>query len=287
MATETRSLWEQLDSEVEPWRRGRSFLISFGAFQFVMQLFLLMITAFAVNIEGTAGVAVGCVIFWFLFYLVWIGVRWVRWLWGGWNLVEGFCLIIWGLRDSNNAQLLFGSLTFIIGFILCFSSSIHFFALRQRETVRWLEAVLMAGVCLVLLSSIAVAIVLLVGVRETWKRDATVFAMEANHRIYQDYDSEWVTARLNPISVQNFGEQRLKNFFWNNRVQIGRAKSFDEPQSHILMRLTWPPDLVGTVRIDCRAQTLGGVVMTHEIIDGRRDDWRLTRMWWDFVPLGQ
>ena len=36
MPQDTRSLWEQFDSEVEPWRRGRAVMATIGAFYFLI-----------------------------------------------------------------------------------------------------------------------------------------------------------------------------------------------------------------------------------------------------------
>ena len=213
MANETRSLWEQLDSEVEPWRRGRSFLIGIGLFQMLAQLYTLMIMAFAVSVERNTLFAVGCVLFWLFFYFVWIGINWMRWLWGTWDLIAGFCTLMWGWTNSNSIEIAVGSITFIVGFILCFSPSIYFFAQRQREHVRWLEAVLTAGVCLLLLASIAMALVGFIALREDWRKDATSFAMEANHRIYQDRDFDWVRARAQRRLISaTTGPERLQDF---------------------------------------------------------------------------
>jgi hypothetical protein len=46
MAKEIRSLWEQFDSEVEPWRRGRIMLLSIAAFYLVAQSLILATSLF-------------------------------------------------------------------------------------------------------------------------------------------------------------------------------------------------------------------------------------------------
>ncbi len=151
--------------------------------------------------------------------------------------------------------------------------------------MRWLEATLMGGLCLVLLCAVGLACVIFIGMRENWKRDATAFAMEANHRIYQDYDFQWVRARVTPESAQRNGDERLKNFFWTNRLRLGRVERFDEPKSRILIRLTWPLDLTSRVWVDCPAKGPGGGDFDmHEIVVGEYGDWRLDRMWWEPAP---
>lgn len=285
MGTETRSLWEQLDSEVEPWRKGRSFLVAIGAFQFLSQLVVLTATMLIGAVETTCVLAVGFVIFWFLFYFVWIGVHWVRWLWGGWHLIVGFCLFIWGWRDSNSIQLTWGLVTSGIGFLLIFSSSIYFFARRQRESVRWLEAVLMGALCLFLVGVILTALVGFIVVRESWRRSATAFAMEANRRIYQEPDYDWIRAHVSERSVGVYGEERLHNFFLANQNGLGRVNAFENPTASIVVRIIWPSDVRAVARIDCWATSARGPLVTHEIISGNPADWRLERMWWEWVPF--
>jgi hypothetical protein len=97
MRDESRPLWEQLDSEVEPWRRGRGILICLAAFYIVAQSLILAASILLGNIERFLIFGVGTVFFWLLFYLVWIGVHWIRWLLGGWNLIIGFCFAHMGM----------------------------------------------------------------------------------------------------------------------------------------------------------------------------------------------
>lgn len=262
-------------------------LIGIGLFQMLAQVYTLMIMAFTVGVEQIAVFAVGCVLFWLFFYFVWIGINWMRWLWGAWDLIAGFCLLMWGWSNSNSIEIAVGSIIFIVGFILCFSPSIYFFAQHQREHVRWLEAVLTAGVCLLLVASIGTALLSFIALREDWRKDATSFAMEANHRIYQDRDFDWVQARVNDVTSRRQGPERLQNFFRENRERLGAVSAFEEPRSRIIIRVLWPLDLAGTVWVDSRANTSFGPVETHEIVEGRRGDWHLDHMWWEWVAQGK
>ena len=285
MSSETRSLWEQFDSEVELWRRGRLFLIFIGLFQFLTQAIVIMAAAFLGNLERAAGLAAGALLFWLLFYFVWTGVHWVRWLWGAWNLVVGFCLLIWAWRDMSDMETLSGTLTFGIGFVLCFSPSIYFFALRQREVVRWREAFLIAVVCFLLLLSVGATLAGLVILRQRWNRDTTAFAIEANHRIYHDRDYDWVRARVTASSFQNHGAERLRYFFEDNRDRLGQVGPVTEPRTMINLRLQWPLELTATVRFDAKASTARGPVAVHEILQGGAGGWQIDHIWWTYLPM--
>src|SRR5437899_3246249 len=141
MPQETRSLWEQLDSEVEPWRRGRVALISIAALNFVLQALDIALHMLLGDIERVLFDAAVFVLFWLQFYFIWIGVHWIRWLAGAWAGVTGFCFIIWAVRDNNPVMGVFGAINLMVATYFCFSSSVYFFAKRQRETIRWKEAV--------------------------------------------------------------------------------------------------------------------------------------------------
>jgi hypothetical protein len=103
-----RSLWELYHSEVPPWKRGRTILACIALSHFVLQCLLAL--AFVLDGSAVRVCAFGfaAVIFWLLFYFVWIGVAWLRWLWGVWNLATGFCLLIWAWRDLSELETLFG-----------------------------------------------------------------------------------------------------------------------------------------------------------------------------------
>src|SRR6266702_501096 len=100
MPPETRSLWEQLDSEVEPWRRGRLVLVSIGSFYLLLQVVSLFANLRLGNLEALSVSAASCAVFWLLFYLIWIGVNWIRWVAGAWCGLSGFAYLIWALRDQ-------------------------------------------------------------------------------------------------------------------------------------------------------------------------------------------
>src|ERR1700731_824030 len=100
MPPETRSLWEQLDSEVEPWRRGRMVLIVIGLLHFAFQALLFAAGIVLGDTEGLVKLATVSVLFWLQFYFIWIGVSWVRWMAGAWAGAVGFVYLIWGWRDD-------------------------------------------------------------------------------------------------------------------------------------------------------------------------------------------
>ena len=80
MREDTRSLWEQYDSEVEPWRRGRVILVLIGALNLVLQGPNITAQIALANIELLLPTISAFVVFWLLLIgsggLLVGGVRW-------------------------------------------------------------------------------------------------------------------------------------------------------------------------------------------------------------------
>jgi hypothetical protein len=287
MSAETRSLWEQLDSDAEPWRRGRIYLISIGLFHFLVQATMIFIFAWTGQFERAGGLAVAATFYWLQFYFVWIGVHWARFLWGAWNLVVGFCFIIWAWRDLSGFETLIGVITFVIGFVLCFSPAIYFFALHQRETRRLRESIMVAAVCLVIVFAIGASLFGYGMIHSEMTRDAMTFASEANHRIYHDHDEQWVSGHVTPESYQHNGPERLHEFFAMTEESLGEVGQVSTPAVNMSLRLKWPPQVVSTARVAARAPSKIGIVILHETLVSSGQGWQLDHMWWDPAPYAE
>src|ERR1700759_3079105 len=98
-AEQPEPLWRGLVGDTEPWRRGRIFLVVFAILTFVNQALLFGLMVLNGVIESLLAFGITAAFFWLFFYLIWIGVHWVRWFtafcWGVW----GFALLIWAFRD--------------------------------------------------------------------------------------------------------------------------------------------------------------------------------------------
>jgi hypothetical protein len=285
MATEERSLWELYDSETEPWRRGRLILILIAAFHLVVQIILIGTSAVAGNLERAVIFAAESVLFWLLFYFIWIGIHWIRFVWGGWNMVAGFCLLIWAWLDLSGIETVAAVTTFLTGFYLCFSPSVYFFARRQHETIRWRESILTGLACVLVLGSVGAAAIGLAVMREQWRRDASAFAAETGHRIYQDRDFQWVLAHVTAESLMAGGPDRLRLFFQNNKKQLGDFGLLEEPRTQIRLRFQPPFGFAAEGHADARAETAHGPVEVHETFQSKAGEWQIIHMWWSYLPL--
>jgi hypothetical protein len=80
MREETRSLWEQYHSDVEPWRRGRAILVTIGCGYLIVPGLLAAAEIAVGNIEQLLASSIGFIVFgcnFILFGLVFTGS-------GGW-----------------------------------------------------------------------------------------------------------------------------------------------------------------------------------------------------------
>jgi hypothetical protein len=190
-----RSLWELYDSEVPPWQRGRTILACIALSHFVLQCLLALPFVLDGRVVRVCAFGFAAVIFWLLFYFVWTGVAWLRWLWGVGNPATGFCLLIWAWRDLSGLETLFGTMNIVIGAYL-FSPSVYFFARHQKKTTHWKEALLFAAGCCLIMCNVAAIAVGFWFFLEQHRRDACHFADDAGQHIYVDQDRDWAFAHV-------------------------------------------------------------------------------------------
>jgi len=291
MTNDTRSLWEVYESETEPWKKGRSILILTGLFYFVMQALIFAATVLSGFVETTVILAGNAVVFWFLFYLIWVGVHWIRWVCGAWNMILGFCLIIWGWRDSNPIVAALGVIAFIIGVCFCLSPSVYLFARRQRENMRWQEAVLIGVVCFFVLGSLGIGFVGLQFVHQQRETEASRFSDEVAQKIYSEQDIDWALAHVSPRSLQNHGQERMKYFLIDTTRQLGKFEHISAARAVVRMSLQLPSTFTATAQVTSEAKTSRGTVELHAVLLDVGQGWEIDRMWWeplarkqDFVP---
>jgi hypothetical protein len=284
---EARSLWEIYDSETELWRRGRVILVLIGLFHFGSQGILILSALFNGNLERTFIIAGTVVLFWLLFYFVWIGVHWVRFIWGGWNMIAGFCLLIWAWRDMSGFETLAGSISLLIGAYLCFSPPVYFFAKRQREIVHWPESLLFGAVCFLMLLSIAAATICFSAFRQQREQEACAFADEANQHVYVDQNLEWAATHVTQTSLQQNGQERLRYFFEDTKNRLGRAREISQAKATVSMRFSTPFNIESSARVIATAETDNGPAEVYAMLRDGGDGWQIDRMWWRFLPLSE
>jgi hypothetical protein len=285
VAEETRSLWEQYDSEVEPWRRGRAILVTIGCGYLISQALLAATEIASGNIEQFFVSSIGFVVFWLLFYFIWIGVHWIRWLMGAWAGAIGFCWVIWGFGSTNVGMISFGAINLLIAAYFCLSSSVYFFAKRQRETVRWKEAVGVGAVCFLLLCSIAAALAGLWLFRNEQFSDAIEFAETASEKIYVNADRNWTFSHVTRRSLQPNGNAHLEYFFRSAGKSLRSVQQISNSRGWIRLRFHFPSQFESEAYIICHAESQDGPAELHFVLSKYDNNWRIDHMWWTYLPL--
>ena len=281
MADETRSLWEQFDSEVEPWRRGRMVLVTIGLFYVLLQGFSIYQNLKLGNLEGLMGFAAFCAVFWLQFYLIWIGVNWVRWLAGAWQGLSGFSFLIWALRDGDMVLATAGATNLLIATYFCLSPSIYFFAKRQRENRSWLHSGMVVAVFVLLSFSCFIGAVGLVLYRAHVQQAAIEFTQEAAEHIYTDQDREWMFAHFSPVEIGATSPEDLNAFFRQNVGRVAPVLQISTPTGPVWLIYHFPAEFVWKAQLATEGNSGYGPVRIHFWISDVGDGWRIDRAWWE------
>lgn len=180
-ADEPESLWNY--GEPEPGRQGRAAILWIGLIVIVVQLALVVWSVFSgdireVILRALAGVSrvfscsspgsarTGCVgsLRRFAFY--------------------GFRAVIWGVISQRGELLLVGIGTLIIFAYLAFSPAVYAFAKRQRERAMLLESVAIGAGFLLVIASLAGALLALHVYKRNVEADAFKFAELTFRRVF-------------------------------------------------------------------------------------------------------
>lgn len=212
-------LWREVVGETEPWRRGRLFLVLLAIWTFLMQCLAIGPQILLGRIDLVLAGSVSALIVWLLFYFVWIGVHWVRWLIGGFMGLVAFANLIWGTRDGNALRMIDGSIGLPVAGYLGLAPSVYFFALRQKEVVRWKESLVVAAVFALLLLSVGAGILALYGCKAHLENRA--FADKAFRRVFVDGDTNFLRSHATERLMQEEGWEKLSRFMAGRYMAIG------------------------------------------------------------------
>jgi hypothetical protein len=287
MREETRSLWEQLDSSVELWRRGRVVLVLIALFVCALQGTILAGQFLVGNVELLPPFIAGFALFWLQFYLIWIGVQWIRWLAAVWSGLTGFVFLIWAMRDGNGYLVIAGCTNLIIGSYLGLSPSVYFFAKRQREQRSWLHSLMVAAAFVLLFVSFSLAGVAWQGFKAELARDADDFAREAFIHIFTEHDTAFFLDHLTERAVkENGGRTQLTKFLQYTATQAGDVHDLEPTKSAFWLTYHFPSDFsfFGTVT----TQGIGnrGMILLRLDLIQRPEGWRIEALQWRYRDYG-
>jgi hypothetical protein len=277
---EPEPLWREVVGDTEPWRRGRIILIVFAVLTLLNQA--LLFTAMALNgaVEVVLIFAIGAALFWLLFYLIWIGIHWVRWLtafcWGAW----GFALLIWAFRDSNALEMFSGSYAMALAICLGFVPSVYYFAQRQRETKRVFEMIGVAVVVLMLVASLAMGIFGLSAYKLQIQREACSFADEAFQRVFARHDTYFLLDAASDDLMQKEGRLRLTKFLQHEYIYGGDVHDIQPATTFLWFSYAFPMTLVAHAEAASEGKGAKGPVELHMRMKQPVKDWRIDTIWW-------
>lgn len=278
-------LWREVVGDREPWRRGRLLLLGFAALTLAAQAYLFFSAISAGAIDVVLGLGLNAALFWLQFYFIWIGVHWVRWLLGGWNMLVGFCLLIWGWRDSDGVQAVTGILTFVVGVYLCFSPSIYFFAIRQKDRRRLIESAVVAFVSLLILLSLGSGATAMFAYKEQLKAGAHEFADEAFSHIFAQHDTYFLMNHVtDELMRMGGGQMRLTQFLQDATIRAGDVSKIKPTIGEIHLWYGFPTRLEsGGAMASEGIGSDGPVELYLRLIQDERG-WQIDAVSWRYAP---
>lgn len=276
-------LWSVVGGDKEPWRRGRLFLIALAIWSLISQSLLIGSQLLLGRIEFVLGAGVGAAVSWLLFYFIWIGVHWVRWLSGGFLALLAFANLIWGIRDGNPVRIVDGSIGFPIAAYLALAPSVYFFALRQKEVMRWKEALVVAAVFALLLISFGAAIFGLSRHKAQMETRGRVFADRAFHRIFVEGDAEFLRTHATTRLMREAGWERLSGFMADRSMRVGVARDVQPARGRLRFWFRFPGLLGSEGRMSAEARSDQGPVRFYAVIGEAGGQWQIDAISWIYI----
>jgi hypothetical protein len=257
-------------------------LISIGAFYLLLQGVGVYKSVSLESLEAVMGFALFCAIFWLLFYLIWIGVNWIRWLAGAWLGLSGFSFLIWALRDGDMLMAAAGAINLLMATYFCVSPSVYFFAKRQRENRSWLHSGMVVAVFVLLSFTFFIGSVALLAYRAHAEATAIEFAQEAAVHIYGDQDREWMFANLAPADLATSTPKSLNAFFDQNVGRLGPVVQISTPAAEsVRMIYHFPTQFSFRAQLAADGKSSYGPVRIHFWISNMGEGWIIDRSWWE------
>lgn len=281
---EPEPLWRAVVGDTEPWRRGRLFLVLLAVVTFCLQTLMLGLGIVVGDIVGVLTLGIFGLIFWLQYYFIWIGVHWVRWLNGGWTALSGFVFVIWGLRDKSTFSVAVGLYNLGTGAYLALAPSVYFFAKRQRETVRWMESLVIAVGFLLLLGSLGAGVIGLLGYKSHLEREARAFADTAFTRIFADHDTYFLidnaTGRLLEVGG---GQPGLSKFMQGAAMQAGDVHDIKPSVGSLRFWYSFPVQLRSGGELRTEGTGDHGMRIRMYLVVGEVGGaWKIDAIWWSY-----
>jgi hypothetical protein len=283
MGEEPRSLWEELDSAVEPWRRGRAVLVTIGCGYFVVQALFIALQIAIGNIEQLLAFSIGCVIFWLQFYFIWIGVHWIRWLVGAWAGVLGFYWLLWGFHDGNVVMACFGAANVLIASYFCLAPSVYFFAKRQREKRDWKRSFSMAAVFVLVFLTLFLGGVGFQAYKLQLETEAREFGDMVFAHTFSDHDLYFCIGQMTEQALAaSGGRNQMTQFLKYTLEQAGDVHDIHRTASHLAISYLFPTRIRCAGVVLAEGSGLRGPVQLHLAVTKEHEGWRIENISWHY-----
>lgn len=273
---EPESLWSYGDPE--PWRQGRAALIWIGLIVILVQSALVTWSFYAGDIREVIMRALAGCFACLLLFLTWIGQNWVRWIVAPFFAFYGFRGVVWGIIYDRGALLLVGIATLIIFAYLAFSPAIYAFARRQRERVRLLETLAVGAAFLLIMASLASALLAFHIYRRSVEVDAVEFAQLTFRRVFINRDPAFLEEHSTKIRRHTTAAQ----FIARLERDLGQCESAGPFGGTFRSKLSGTRlQLSGQVRTRAMFERSGGVWVKIDL-SGAEREWLIDRVSWEY-----
>lgn len=275
-------LWREVVGDTEPWRRGRILLGSVAALTALGQALVIFAAFTAGSINFALATVATAIVWWLLFAFIWFGTHWLRWLLGGIALLFAFAQWIWAVRDG--AWFLYiGVVTNTFLGVTCFAPSVHFFAVRQRERIRWPEKLIVAGVFIVLFASAALASVAFNLYTAAVRQEAVAFEETALRRIFAQHDTAFLLAHASDPFARKYGPEGLSGLLARSYMRVGELRNLQLHgpfERNLQVHYAFPARIDYSGVLNASAMGDCGPVQLRVIVLRAADGWRIDGFWW-------
>jgi hypothetical protein len=276
-------LWREVVGDTEPWRKGRLFVVLFAVLNALIDLFMLGLLILGGYVSAFMVFAAMRLFFWLQYYLIWIGVHWVRWLQGGFSILSGIFFFVWSFEADSGPLMLWGLFSIGTGAYLGFAPSVYFFASRQKANRNWMEVVVVTLVFVLLLATFAAAILGISRYQMELQDEARHFADTAFDDVFSRHDTyfllDYATARM---MNQPNGRFRLTQFLQDATIRAGDVHEIKSATGDLVVRYQFPASLSGEGEMHAEGIGSRGRIVLHLRVVGERGDWKIDDIAWVF-----
>lgn len=220
-SSEFEPLWRQAIPDREPWRRGRVAIIVIASIVLLGEGLLAVMTVMSGHLEELPARLLTGFLAALLFYFVWIGQNWARWLIAPLFLVTGCWDFVWGIVRGEGPMLIAGIASLIVFGYLALSPAVYAFAKHQRARVRFREVLVVTGISFLILLSLGSGVFAFSSYQRAVKADALEFVGMTFHRVFENRDPEYLATHSSATQKHSSPQAFI------NRIdsELGEVKS--------------------------------------------------------------